>query len=311
MLNRLAISIFLDSKCSSSHSIKTCFEFLGISIDEWGQYSGISEFPRKRTSNFCLHDRSASRVTFTMANKIILLPGLEPCFCSLVCSLIVFAQAKVFLHFADSLFLSFIALGPLSIAASGLSACVGRHIIETNLTASKMVLLLIYITTVLCAQINKATLPEKHNTFSKNRHLTMRCCIIPAYSFACYVCGPAREDQAYSADQCEKDQKRKECFGFSEYYNTCFRYHIETTDGIVQELRGCVGKIFCNNMKKICSDDEKMKEANITNCQAACCVGPGDTPCNSVIKASSSLIIMGSNQPFLLVAVCLLFFFLE
>ena len=35
-----------------------------------------------------------------------------------VCSLIAFAQAKIFLHFADSLFLSRIALGPLSIAAS-------------------------------------------------------------------------------------------------------------------------------------------------------------------------------------------------
>lgn len=115
LLNRLVISIFLDSKCSSSHSIKT-WEFPltnGISIQVF------PEFLRKRTCNFCLHGRSASRVTFTMANKIILLPGLEPCCClSLVCSLIAFAQARIFQHFADSLFLSLIDLGPLSIAAS-------------------------------------------------------------------------------------------------------------------------------------------------------------------------------------------------
>ena len=155
---------------------------------------------------------------------------------------------------------------------------------------------------------NKATLPEKHNTLSKNRHLTMRCCMIPAHSFVCYVCGPTRDDQDYSATQCEKDQKREDC-NLSEYYNTCFRYHIETTDGVVQELRGCVAKVFCNRMKEICSDEEQMKEANITNCQAACCVGSGDAPCNIAINASSSLRIMASCQPFSLLVVCLLFFF--
>lgn len=155
---------------------------------------------------------------------------------------------------------------------------------------------------------NKATLPEKHNTLSKNRHLTMHCCMIPAYSFVCYVCGPTRNDQDYSTAQCEKDQKREDCT-LSEYFNTCFKYHIEYTHGIVQELRGCVGKPFCNRMKEICSDDELMKEANITNCKAACCVGSGDTPCNNVINASSSLMIMASSQPFSLVVVCLLLFF--
>lgn len=129
-----------------------------------------------------------------------------------------------------------------------------------------------------------------------------------AYSFVCYVCGPTRNDQDYSTAQCEKDQKREDCT-LSEYFNTCFKYHIEYTHGIVQELRGCVGKPFCNRMKEICSDDELMKEANITNCKAACCVGSGDTPCNNVINASSSLMIMASSQPFSLVVVCLLLLF--
>ena len=118
--------------------------------------------------------------------------------------------------------------------------------------------------------------------------------MIPAYSFVCYVCGPSEDDQDYSVDQCEKDLRREDC-GFSEYYHTCFRYHIENTNGTVQELRGCEGKMFCNKMKEICSDEEQMKEMKIKKCQAACCVDAGDTPCNmptSATTASSSEMIM-------------------
>ena len=136
---------------------------------------------------------------------------------------------------------------------------------------------------------NKATHPEKHNTLSKNHHLTMGCCMIPAYSFKCYLCGPIRVDQDYPADQCEKDQRIENCTG--EDY-TCMKLHKETTDGIEQETRACIEKSFCEGMKKACSDDEKVKEAKIKSCQAACCVSTGDTPCNSATTASSSVMIM-------------------
>ena len=55
--------------------------------------------------------------------------------------------------------------------------------------------------------------------------------MIPAYSFMCYECGPIRVDQDYSADQCEKDQKKVNCTGDD---NTCYKFHKETADGIVQ-----------------------------------------------------------------------------
>ena len=113
--------------------------------------------------------------------------------------------------------------------------------------------------------------------------------MIPAYSFKCYFCGPIRVDQDYSADQCEKDQRIENCTG--EDY-TCFKFHKETTDGIVQETRACVEKSFCDGTKKGCSDDEKMKEAKINKCQAACCVSTGDTPCNSATTVESSSVVI-------------------
>ena len=113
--------------------------------------------------------------------------------------------------------------------------------------------------------------------------------MIPACSFVCYDCGPSKVDQDYSADQCEKDQKKDNCTGED---NTCFKFHKENTDGIVQELRGCMSKSKCDKAKEVCSDDEKMKEDKIKKCQAACCVSTGDTPCNSATTASSSVMIM-------------------
>ena len=113
--------------------------------------------------------------------------------------------------------------------------------------------------------------------------------MIPAYSFECYLCGPMRVDQDYSADQCEKDQKKENCTGED---NTCFKFHKETTDGLVQETRGCMEKSECDKAKEICSENEKMKEGKLKECQAACCVSTGDTPCNSASTFSSSVIIM-------------------
>jgi len=96
-------------------------------------------------------------------------------------------------------------------------------------------------------------------------------------------------DQEYTADQCEKDQRKDNCTGDD---NTCFKFHKETTDGIVQERRGCRSKSDCDKMKEACSDKDKMKEGKIKECQAACCVSTGDTPCNSASIASSSLVFM-------------------
>jgi len=105
----------------------------------------------------------------------------------------------------------------------------------------------------------------------------------------CYQCDPSGEDQDYSADQCEKDQKKDNCAGGN---NTCYKFHIELTDGIVQEMRGCTSKSKCNDAKETCSDKEKMKENKIKECQVACCVSTGDTPCNSASIASSSVMFM-------------------
>ena len=118
----------------------------------------------------------------------------------------------------------------------------------------------------------------------------MSCCMIPAYSFLCYACYPSSEDQNYPVDQCEKDQRRVNCTGEDV---TCFQQHLEYNSGIVQEIRTCVEKSVCNNLKKSCSDDETIKKNNaVKDCQVACCISTGDTPCNSATTASSSVMIM-------------------
>ena len=117
----------------------------------------------------------------------------------------------------------------------------------------------------------------------------MSCCMIPAYSFLCYACGPSSEDPNYPVDQCEKDQRRVNCTGEDV---TCFKQHLEFNSGIVQEIRKCVKKSQCNDIKKSCSDDETIKKSNLKDCQVACCISTGDTPCNSATTASSSVMIM-------------------
>ena len=117
----------------------------------------------------------------------------------------------------------------------------------------------------------------------------MSCCMIPAYSFLCYACYPSSEDQNYPVDQCEKDQRRVNCTGEDV---TCFQQHLEYNSGIVQEIRTCVEKSVCNNLKKSCSDDETIKKSNVKDCQVVCCISTGDTPCNSATTASSSVMIM-------------------
>lgn len=116
------------------------------------------------------------------------------------------------------------------------------------------------------------------------------CAIISlAYSFMCYECGPTKEGEDYSTDQCEKDQKKVNCSG--DGY-TCYKLHGENTDGIVTETRGCWQKSFCEVMKKTCSDDDEKKKEKIKECEVACCVSTGDTPCNSASTAATSMMII-------------------
>jgi len=97
------------------------------------------------------------------------------------------------------------------------------------------------------------------------------------------------DDEDYTEDQCEKDQKKENC---TVDDSTCFKYHLENTDGIVQERRGCTTKSSCDEAKETCSDKDKKEEARIKECQVACCVSTVDTPCNSASIASSSLMFM-------------------
>lgn len=113
--------------------------------------------------------------------------------------------------------------------------------------------------------------------------------MIPAHSFMCYQCSPTKEGEDYSTDQCEKDQKKVNCTGDDK---TCFKIHGETTKGIVTESRGCIDKSFCEALKKTCSDDDLKKKDKIKECEAACCISTGDTPCNSASTASTSVMMM-------------------
>lgn len=105
----------------------------------------------------------------------------------------------------------------------------------------------------------------------------------------CYQCSPKNEKEDYTTDQCEKDQKKVNCTG-DDY--TCFKLHGENTDGVVDESRGCLPKSDCEEMKKVCADDDKKKKLKIKECEAACCVSDGDTPCNRGFTVSSNMKMM-------------------
>ncbi|KAL9968362.1 hypothetical protein ACROYT_G026723 [Oculina patagonica] len=114
--------------------------------------------------------------------------------------------------------------------------------------------------------------------------------ICAAYSFKCYTCDGADQDADYSTDQCEKDQKTMDCQG--NY--TCFKFHGTTTDDKERESRGCSTKEFCEGFMKTCKEgtDEQKKAAKIKECEAACCVSDGDTPCNSGFTVSVDMIMI-------------------
>jgi len=98
-----------------------------------------------------------------------------------------------------------------------------------------------------------------------------------------------RYDEDYTEDQCEKNQTKEKCTGDD---NTCFKIHLETTKGIVREVRGCTTKSDCDESEEICSDKDKREEVQVKKCEIACCVSIGDTPCNSASIASSSEMFM-------------------
>ena len=103
-----------------------------------------------------------------------------------------------------------------------------------------------------------------------------------AHSFLCYKC---EERDNYTKEQCEKNQKNIECSANIEA--TCFKQHIVKNDGTELEYRGCELKSSCKARKKNCEDEAKRKE-----CEAACCITVGDTPCNSGVSVPANMIMV-------------------
>ena len=101
------------------------------------------------------------------------------------------------------------------------------------------------------------------------------------------MCGPKKEGESYTTDQCEKDQKKVGCPSNS----TCVKMHGKTDDDKEVETRGCFMKSFCDNMKKVCGDDTLKKEWKIKECAVACCVSDGDTPCNSGFTVPDNIVM--------------------
>lgn len=111
-----------------------------------------------------------------------------------------------------------------------------------------------------------------------------------ACSFMCYQCGPKKDGEEYTTEQCEKDQKKVNCTGDD---NTCIKFHGKRTNSTVFEKRECIiNKSDCELIKKDCADDDKKKVAEMKECEVACCVSDGDTPCNSGFTVSAKMIMM-------------------
>lgn len=68
--------------------------------------------------------------------------------------------------------------------------------------------------------------------------------------------------------------------------------HSKMVDDREVETRGCLQKIQCDNMKKLCTNDDMKKAMNIKECAVACCVSDGDTPCNTGFAASGNLMML-------------------
>ena len=126
--------------------------------------------------------------------------------------------------------------------------------------------------------------PEVYLKLSKHVYLFY----FIAYSFKCYQCdGKGKE---YTTKQCEKDQTKIEC-----HTNfTCYKLHGTTLDGIESEARGCWTKDFCEGYVKLCKEetDEQKRKRTIKDCEAACCVSDGDTPCNGGFTVSINMIMI-------------------
>ena len=113
--------------------------------------------------------------------------------------------------------------------------------------------------------------------------------IIAAYSLQCYKCGPYKEDETYTTDQCEKDQKMVNC---TNEEDICFKMHVKYDYGREVEERLCMLKSDCEDSKETCEDDEQKKAAMIKECAVACCASDGDKPCNSGFTVSVNVTML-------------------
>ncbi|KAL9968366.1 hypothetical protein ACROYT_G026728 [Oculina patagonica] len=112
--------------------------------------------------------------------------------------------------------------------------------------------------------------------------------ICAAYSFKCYKCEGSGDE--YTKEQCEKSQTKIDCPASS----TCFKMHGTTTADKEKEARGCMLKQECENWKTICKDGTaaQKKGMGLKECEAACCVSDGDTPCNSGFTVSVNMMMI-------------------
>ena len=99
----------------------------------------------------------------------------------------------------------------------------------------------------------------------------------------------------YTKEQCEKDQRIVNCTNRDPTDNddyTCVRMHSESEDGEEYEMRARYIKSVCEEKKKECEDDDRLKEVKLKECTMTCCVSDGDTPCNEGVTFSANTVMM-------------------
>ena len=112
--------------------------------------------------------------------------------------------------------------------------------------------------------------------------------IFTAYSFECYVCNGKTEEE------CTSKQTKVNCTGDD---CTCWKANYKTEKDKTGEIRGCLPKKSCKEIKKKCDDGEEMPQDDgdkITKCDVACCVtaAGAENPCNGAITVSANVVMM-------------------
>ena len=74
---------------------------------------------------------------------------------------------------------------------------------------------------------------------------------------------------------------------------TCWKANFKTDKDKTGEIRGCVPKKSCEEIKKKCDDGEEIDQGDgekITKCDAACCVTAegAENPCNDAILSQQT-----------------------